>query len=91
MLLMFSVLALSAVSQTATETLSGTIIKGTMGIGTAGACLMIQSGAKIETMGMPAQPIIFTSIRDSITCDRVKKWRSIFFEKNREKINESSQ
>lgn len=103
MLLVFSVLALNAVSQTATETLSGTIlqdrlldndtiyilnervyvesgytltieagtiIKGTDGIGTAGSCLVIQSGATIEAMGTPAQPIIFTSIRDSITCDR---------------------
>jgi hypothetical protein len=44
----------------------GTIIKGAEGAETLASALVITRGAKINAVGTPSQPIIFTSILDNI-------------------------
>ncbi len=44
----------------------GTIIKGQEGTGTLASALVIAQGAKLNAVGTPAQPIIFTSVLDNI-------------------------
>jgi len=44
----------------------GTIIKGTPGTGSLASALIIARGAKINAVGTPSQPIIFTSSTDNI-------------------------
>ena len=46
----------------------GTIIKGTPGTGSLASALIIARGAKINAVGTAAQPIVFTSTGDNITC-----------------------
>ena len=46
----------------------GTIIKGTPGTGSLASALIISRGAKINAVGTPDQPIIFTSSSDNISC-----------------------
>ncbi len=46
---------------------AGTVIKGTPGMGVDASFLIIAKGAKIEAIGTPAHPIIFTSTSDDIT------------------------
>ncbi len=45
---------------------AGTIIKGQEGSGANASALVIARGAKIEAIGTPSQPIIFTSVLDNI-------------------------
>ena len=45
---------------------AGTIIKGNAGTGANSSCLIIAMGGKINAVGTPEQPIIFTSITDDI-------------------------
>ncbi|OUS01381.1 hypothetical protein A9Q86_06240 [Flavobacteriales bacterium 33_180_T64] len=47
----------------------GTIIKGSPGTGSLASALIIARGAKINAVGTAAQPIIFTSTSDNISCD----------------------
>ena len=44
----------------------GTIIKGTPGTGSLASALIIARGGKINAVGTPSQPIIFTSSSDNI-------------------------
>jgi hypothetical protein len=44
----------------------GTIIKGKEGSGSLATALIVARGGKIEAIGTPNQPIIFTSINDNI-------------------------
>lgn len=44
----------------------GTIIKGESGQGTTASALIIAQGGKINAIGTPSMPIIFTSITDNI-------------------------
>ena len=44
----------------------GTIIKAEEGTGTLASALVVQRGGKINAVGTPSQPIIFTSILDNI-------------------------
>lgn len=46
----------------------GTIIKGTPGTGSLASALIIARDAKINAVGSPTQPIIFTSTSDNISC-----------------------
>ncbi|WP_047548571.1 hypothetical protein [Psychroserpens sp. Hel_I_66] len=46
----------------------GTIIKGSPGTGSLASALIIARGAKINAVGTPTQPIIFTSTGDNIAC-----------------------
>lgn len=46
----------------------GTIIKGTSGTGSLASALIVARGGKINAQGTAAQPIIFTSTSDNITC-----------------------
>jgi len=46
----------------------GTIIKGSPGTGSLASALIIARGSKINAVGTPSQPIIFTSSTDNITC-----------------------
>lgn len=56
-----------AVTNGATLTIEpGVIIKGEAGEGANATALIIARGAKINAVGTPAQPIIFTSIADEI-------------------------
>ena len=47
---------------------AGTIVKGSLGTGSLASALIIARGSKINAIGTAAQPIIFTSISDNITC-----------------------
>ncbi len=44
----------------------GTIIKGTPGTGSLASALIIARGAKINAVGTPSKPIVFTSLSDNI-------------------------
>ena len=44
----------------------GTLIKATAGQGTAASALIISQGGKIDAVGTPDMPIIFTSVSDNI-------------------------
>lgn len=46
----------------------GTIIKGSPGTGSLASALIVARGAKINAVGTPSEPIIFTSTSDNITC-----------------------
>lgn len=46
---------------------AGTIIKAELGTGTDASVLVITRGAKINAVGTAANPIVFTSVEDSIT------------------------
>ena len=45
----------------------GTIVKGSTGSGSLASALIVARGGKIEAVGTPDQPIIFTSIEDNIS------------------------
>jgi hypothetical protein len=49
----------------------GTIIKGQEGTGTNATALVIAQGAKINAVGTPTQPIIFTSVLDNIAIGQI--------------------
>ena len=44
----------------------GVIVKGDAGNGSTASCLLIARGGKINAVGTPGAPIIFTSVIDSI-------------------------
>ena len=44
----------------------GTVIKGEMGNGSMASCLLIARGGKIDAVGTPGAPIIFTSAADRL-------------------------
>lgn len=46
----------------------GTIIKGRAGQGSLSSALIVARGGKINAVGTPSQPIIFTSESDNISC-----------------------
>ncbi|MCU0402461.1 MAG: hypothetical protein MUE75_15895 [Algoriphagus sp.] len=59
----------SRIAVTAGNTLTiqpGVVVKGEAGTGPNATALIIARGAKIEAVGTPTQPIIFTSIADEI-------------------------
>lgn len=44
----------------------GTIVKGEQGVQTLASALIIDNGAKLDAVGTPSEPIIFTSVLDDI-------------------------
>lgn len=49
----------------------GTIIKGQAGTGANATALLVARGGKIQAIGTPTRPIIFTSVADEITPEQV--------------------
>jgi hypothetical protein len=49
----------------------GTIIKGQAGTGANATALLVARGGKINAVGTPTKPIIFTSVADEITQEQV--------------------
>ena len=47
---------------------AGTIIKGSPGTGSLASALIVARDARINAVGTPTQPIIFTSTSDNISC-----------------------
>ncbi|MGM0635244.1 MAG: hypothetical protein ACQESK_04210 [Bacteroidota bacterium] len=50
----------------------GTIIKGEEGVQTQASALIVDTGAKINAVGTPEQPIVFTSVLDNIEIGETK-------------------